>query len=382
MQVELGGPEVERKFELALIKPAEEVEDGKIEIIGPDISELTEGGSYPVGILVEVAGKELEKDLEPVIERRIHMYINYIEGFTHIGSRNIIWMRLSKKSFRKGLTSFKWIGRTLIGLFKAELPIIEKMQVTFITDPAKLDEMYPKAIEVYEARDVKARMLKDEEVDEFYGCILCQSFAPSHVCVITPNRVSLCGSINWFDARAAVRIDPEGPNFVIPKGECLDPIKGEYSGVNEMVEKKSLGENKRYYLYSMFGLPPTSCGCFEAIAFYIPEVDGIGVVHRGFKGPTVNGLPFSTMAGQTGGGVQTEGFLGIGIEYMRSPKFLQADGGWTRIVWMPSELKERVKDAIPPDLFDKIATETTLTIDGLKDFLAEKKHPVTERIKT
>jgi len=382
MQIELGGSNVDRKFELVQIKPLDEVEDGKIEIIGPDISALKEGGSYPLGIFIEVAGKELEKDLEPVIERRIHMYTNYIEGFWHMASRETIWMRLSKKSFKKGLNSFKWIGLALLRLFKAELPIIEKMRVTFITDPAKIDEMYPKAIEIYEARDARARALRDEDVDEFYGCILCQSFAPPHVCVITPNRVSLCGSINWFDARAAVKIDPEGPNFVVPKGECLDPIKGEYSGVNQIVEERSLGENKRYYLYSMFELPPTSCGCFEAVAFYIPDVDGIGIVPRGFKGSTVNGLPFSTMAGHTGGGIQTEGFLGLGIEYMRSPKFFQADGGWERIVWMPSELKERVKDAIPPDLFDKIATEAVSTIEDLRNFLIEKKHPIALRFKT
>ena len=382
MHIEFGGPEVPRKFELTLVKPIEDVEDGKIEIIGPDILELKEGGSYPLGILIEVAGKELEKDLEPVIERRVHMYTNYIEGFWHMGSRNIMWMRLSKKSFKKGLTSFKWIGQALLKLFKAELPIIEKMQVTFITNQAKIDEMYPKAMEIYGERDAKTRGLKDEEVDEFYGCTLCQSFAPSHVCVITPNRVALCGATNWFDARTSVRINPEGPNFLIPKGECLGPVKGEYSGVNEMAEKKSLGETKRVYLYSMFEFPHTSCGCFEAVVFYIPEIDGLGIAHRGFKGLAVNGLSFSTMAGLTGGGKQTEGFLGIGIEYMRSPKFLQADGGWKRVVWLTSELKERVKDVIPSDLLDKIATEAVPTIDELKNFLVEKKHPIIERIKT
>ena len=382
MQVEFGGPNVKRKLELVQIKPIGEVEDGKINIVGPDISELKEGESYPLAIHIEVAGNGLEKDLEPVVERRIHMYTNYIEGFWHIASRDTIWLRLSKKSFKKGLNSFKWIGLTLMRLFKAELPMIEKMQVTFITDPAKVEELHLKASEIYEARDARARAIRDEDVDEFYGCVLCQSFAPPHVCVITPNRVSLCGSINWFDARAAVKIDPEGPNFMVPKGECLDPVKGEYTGINQIIEEKSLGQNKRYYLYSMFELPPTSCGCFEAIAFYIPDVDGIGITHRGFKGETVNGLPFSTLAGQTGGGIQTEGFLGMGIEYMRSPKFFQADGGWKRIVWMPKEIKERVKNAIPPDLFDKIATEEVTNIAALTEFLREKNHPVLERTKS
>ncbi|RLE51049.1 MAG: CO dehydrogenase/CO-methylating acetyl-CoA synthase complex subunit beta, partial [Candidatus Methanomethylicota archaeon] len=382
MYVELGGPKIDYKFELVRVKPLDEVEDGKVEIIGPDLMELKEGGSYPLGILIYVAGEKLEEDLEGVIERRIHMYTNYIEGIMHLNQRYDIWIRIAKKSVKKGLNSFKWWGKALILLFKSEMPYIEKMQVTFVTDPEKVKELYEEALKIYERRDARVRGLKDEEVDMFYGCVLCQSFAPTHVCVITPERISLCGALTWLDARAAANIDPKGPNFPIPKGECLDPIKGEYSGVNEVVAKRSLGEVKRVYLYSMFEYPHTSCGCFEAIAFYIPEVDGIGIVHRGFKGTAVNGLPFSTMAAQTGGGMQSEGFLGIGIEWMRSRKFFYADGGWNRIVWMPKVLKERVKDAIPPELYDKIATEEDATnIEELKNFLLEKGHPLAEKIR-
>ncbi|RLG92767.1 CO dehydrogenase/CO-methylating acetyl-CoA synthase complex subunit beta, partial [Candidatus Bathyarchaeota archaeon] len=293
-----------------------------------------------------------------------------------------IWLRLSKKSFEKGLNTFKYIGKVLIRLFKSELPIIEKMQVTFITDPEKIKEIYQEAMRIYEERDARARGLKDEEVDMFYGCTLCQSFAPSHVCVITPQRYSNCGAISWFDARAAARVDPKGPLFPIEKGECLDPVKGEFSGANEAVKKKSLGEVTRVWLYTAFGYPHTSCGCFEGVAFYIPEVDGFGIVHRGFRDVTVNGLPFSTLADSTAGGRQVDGFHGISIEYMRSPKFLQADGGYKRVVWMPKEVKERVKDFIPKELVDKIATEEDAkTIEELKAFLKEKGHPVVERWK-
>jgi len=382
MYVEFGGPSVDRKFELVLATPAEEVKDGEAKVIGPDLTELKEGESYPLGILIKVAGAKIEKDLEPVIERRIHLYTNYVEGVMHLNQRYDIWTRISKKSFKKGLTSLKWWGLALIRLFKAEMPFIEKMEVDFITDPERVEEWYQKALQIYEARDARVRAIRDEEVDTFYGCVLCQSFAPQHVCVISPNRVSLCGAMNWFDARAAANVDPKGPNFPIPKGKCLDPIKGEYEGVNEVVAKRSMGAVKRVYLYSMFEYPHTSCGCFECIAFYIPEVDGVGFAHRGYRGPTVNGLPFSTMAAQTGGGIQTEGFLGVGIEYFRSPKFFQADGGWARVVWMPSELKERVKDAIFPELYDKIATEKDAkTIDELKKFLMERGHPLGIKLK-
>jgi len=380
MQVELGGPSIKEKFELAKVKPLNEIEDEKITIIGPDIKDMKEGGAYPLGILVEVGGSTIDQELEGVIERRIHGYMNFIEGLMHLNQRYDIWIRLGKKSFQKGLNSFEYIGKVLYKLFKSELPIIEKVQITFITDPAKVKELYHHALEDYEARDARARGLKDEEVDKFYGCILCQSFAPSHVCVITPQRYSNCGAISWFDGRASAQVDPKGPVFAIERGELIDAEKGEYSGVNEIVKKKSLGDINRVWLYTAFGYPHTSCGCFEAVAFYIPEVDGFGLVHRSFRGVTVNGLPFSTLADSTAGGRQVDGFHGISIEYMRSPKFLEADGGWNRVVWLPKEVKERIKDFIPKEVVDKVATEEDAqNVDALKAFLKEKDHPVVAR---
>jgi acetyl-CoA decarbonylase/synthase complex subunit beta len=380
MQIEFGGPSVKEKFELAKVKPMDEIEDGKITIIGPDIKDLKEGGSYPLGILIEAAGATLDQSLEGVIERRIHGYLNYIEGVMHLNQRYDIWIREDKKSFQKGLNSFEPIGKVLCRLFKSELPIIEKVQVTFITDPSKVSELYPEAMQAYESRDAKARGLKDEDVDKFYGCTLCQSFAPTHVCVITPQRYSNCGAISWFDAKASASIDPKGPVFAIDRGQLLNAEKGEFSGVDEAAKKRTMGEVTQVWLYTAFDHPHTSCGCFEAVAFYIPEVDGMGVVNRSFKGQTVNGLPFSTIADSTAGGRQIDGFHGMSIEYMRSKKFLSADGGWNRIVWVPKEVKERVKDFIPPELVDKIATEEDAkTVDELKAFLKAKNHPVVAR---
>ena len=382
MQVELGGPSIKEKFELAKVKPLNEIEDGKITIIGSDIKDMTEGKAYHLGILVEVAGKTLDQQLEGVIERRIHGYMNYIEGLMHLNQRYDIWIRISKKAFQKGLNSFQYIGKVLYKLFKSELSIIEKIQITFITDPAKVQELHPQALQDYETRDARARGLKDEEVDKFYGCMLCQSFAPSHVCVISPQRYSNCGAISWFDGRASASIDPKGPVFAIERGELIDAEKGEYAGVNEVVKKKTLGDVERVWLYTAFDHPHTSCGCFEAVAFYIPEVDGFGVVNRSFKGTTVNGLPFSTLADSTAGGRQIDGFHGLSIEYMRSKKFLDADGGWNRVVWLPKEVKERVKDFIPRDVIGKIATEENAQdIETLKTFLKEKNHPVVAKWK-
>ena len=379
-QVELGGQRENHKFELVKVRGLDEIEDGVVNVVGNDLSNLKPERSYPFGILIEVAGKDVEEDLEGVIERRIHEYLNFIEGFMHLNQRYDIHLRISKKAFQKGLTSFTIIGKVLERLYKSEMPFIEKIQITFMTDPEKVANIFIEAEETYEARDSKARGMKDEEADAFYGCTLCQSFAPTHCCVITPQRYSNCGAISWFDGRAAARIDPKGPLFTIEKGECVDPFRGEYTGANEVVKEKSLGAIERVWFYTAFGYPHTSCGCFEGLAFYIPEVDGFGLVYRDFKGVTVNGLPFATMADSTAGGRQIDGFHGVSIEYLRSPKLLQADGGWNRIVWIPDNIKNRVKDFILTDVVDKIATEKDVeNVLQLKDFLKRKVHPVVEK---
>ncbi len=378
MHVELGGPSVSEKFEIVRVRPVDQITDGNIEILGPDIPQMEEGRAYPLGILVEIAGEKVEPDLEGVVERRIHEYCNYIEGFMHLNQRYDIWIRLSKKSYKKGLNSLRFIGLVMYDLFRNELPILEKVQITFITDPLEIKPLYAEALKTYDARDARARGLLDDDVDTFYGCALCQSFAPTHVCVITPQRYANCGAISWFDGRAAAGIDPKGPIYAIAKGECLDQDRGEYTGVNESAKKRSMGEINRVYLYSAFGYPHTSCGCFEGIAFYIPEVDGFGIVLRSYRDLTVNGLAFSTMADSTAGGRQIDGFHGISLEYMRSRMFLHADGGYSRVVWMPQETKERLRQFIPPDIYPLIATESDVAdITELKKFLEKNHHPVT-----
>jgi len=379
MFLELGGPKVQYKAELVQARKAEEIEDGRVIVAGKDIQEFSEGERSPFGILVEVYGEKVEKDLESVIERRVHDFLNYIQGFMHLNQRYDIWCRVSKEAKEKGLR-FEHIGKAIMQLFKTAFPFIEKSQITFMTEEARVKEHYDTSMNIYLERDKRVRGMKDEEVDVFYACTLCQSFAPNHVCIISPQRVSLCGSISWIDARAAAKVDPDGPNFAVDKGELLDEKVGEYAGVNEAVKEATNNANDRFFMYSLFGRPHTSCGCFESIAFYVPEVDGIGIADRNFPGVAVNGLKFSAMATQTGGGEQTEGFLGFGVEWMHSAKFFNAEGGWNRIVWLPSHIKERVKEAIPAELYDKIPTEKEVTtIDELRKFLQEKGHPIVER---
>lgn len=377
MYVELAGP---KSIGAELVQVDESVEDGKYEVVGPELSEMTKGEIYPFSIKIDIKGEKLEKELEGVIERRTHDLCNYIQGFMHLNQRDQIWCRVSTEAIDSG---FKLVdlAKALGILFKEEFPIIEEISITILTNENEVNDFVAKAKEIYSARDERARELSDEDVDVFYGCLMCQSFAPTHMCIVTPDRTALCGAINWFDCRASAKMDPDGSIFEIEKGEVLDEIKGEYTNVNETIAQKTQGETDRVYLHSVFEYPHTSCGCFEAVAFYIPELDGIGIVDRDFGGETPLGIPFSSMAGQCSGGKQVEGFTGLSLEYMRSPKFLQADGSYERIIWMPNEVKQSLKDFIPEDIFDKIPTEEdTANIKDIKAFLTEKDHPILERL--
>jgi acetyl-CoA decarbonylase/synthase complex subunit beta len=379
MHVELSGPK-SKGYELVRATPMDEVEDGRFTLIGPDLSEMEEGSRHPFAMIYKIAGELVEEDLESIVERRNHDFQNYIQGMMHLNQRYDVWVRISKDAVSKGLTSFEPIAKAVMMLFKNELPFIEKVEAVYVTDLAEIEKEMDAVKAVYQSRDDRTRDLHEEDVDTFYGCSLCQSFAPSNVCVITPDRISLCGAINWFDGRAAAKVDPEGPQFAIPKGDVIDVESGEFTGVNEIAKSLSSGEYDRIKLHSFFEYPHTSCGCFEVVGFYIPEVDGIGWIDRDYAGTAPNGLPFSTMAGQTGGGKQVAGFLGVGINYFRSPKFIQADGGWDRVVWMPKNLKDRVLSDIPAEIADKVATEEDAAdLDSLRNFLTDKAHPIVER---
>ncbi|MFA5331949.1 MAG: acetyl-CoA decarbonylase/synthase complex subunit alpha/beta [Methanoregula sp.] len=383
MYVEFGGGRT-TAFELLQVKDASEVEDGKVIVIGPEVGEMKEGGAYPLGILISVAGKTMKKDYEPVLERRIHNFINYGEGSWHVAQRDLIWVRLSKEAVAKGV-KVEHLGKLLASKFRMDFPqLLDAVSVTLITNPEKVEDAKKVAEQVYAERDARIKGMKDDDVNTYYSCTLCQTFAPNHVCVITPERSALCGAISWLDGKIAYEISPSGANQPIEKGTLLNAQNGEFEGVNRFVKKASHGEIDRCSLYSVMEYPMTCCGCFEAIALMLPEVNGIMVVNREFKGMTPSGMTFSTLAGTIGGGAQTPGFAGISKNYILSDRFLQGEGGIERLVWMPAQLKEEFKSRLEPllkekghpDLFDKIADETTAaTIEDLAVYLEKVGHP-------
>lgn len=385
--IEFGGQKTPA-FEWVRMKEIQELEDEKVEIVGADWQARYEaGGKMPLGIVVNVAGKKMQKDFEPVIERQIHTFINEAEGLWHIGQRDINWIRISKKAKESGIT-LNHLGIIISSMIKSKFrSIVDKVEVYLYVDEKEVLELREQARKEYRQRDLRLATLTDEEVKEFYSCLLCQSFAPKHVCVITPERPGLCGAFTWLDAKAAYEIEPTGGNQPVQKGELFDPIYGRYSGVDEYVKKHSGGEIETINLYSIMENPMTSCGCFECIVAVVPEANGVLIVNRGYSGMTPIGMKFSTIAGMIGGGIQTPGFMGVGVNYITSRKFLKGDGGIRRIVWMPKELKERIKESFQkraeeegiPELIEKIADETVCEdIECLLDYLSRIEHPALE----
>ncbi|MBW1645974.1 MAG: CO dehydrogenase/CO-methylating acetyl-CoA synthase complex subunit beta [Deltaproteobacteria bacterium] len=386
MHVELGGPK-SMGFEFAYSKPLDEVEDGKFTVVGPDLDDVEVGGLLPIGIWIELAGRKFQEDFEPILERQCHHLLNGAEGVLHIGQRDIVWMRISKKAYEAGFR-LKHFGTILHAKMHNEFgAIVDKVQVTIYTDEEKVKELLAVARNTWHERDNRLADMTDETTETYYSCTLCQSFAPTHVCVVTPERPGLCGAYNWLDCRASYEINPHGPNQPIEKGETIDERLGKWKGVDEFVGPASGNAFESFAAYSIMEDPMTSCGCFEAIAACLFAANAIMVVDRDYTGDTPCGMPFSTLAGTVGGGLQTPGFVGISKFYIGSKKFISAEGGLKRLAWMPKALKEQLKDLIDkrgeeigiPNMYDLIATEENgTTEEEVMAFMSEVGHPALE----
>ena len=385
MQVEFDGSRVDCA-ELVQTRSMDEVEDHKITVVGPDVDEMELGSKNPIAYVVEVAGKRMQPDFEPVIERKFHNYINCIEGVYHTGQRDMQRIRIGKEAYNAGFR-IRHIGEVLYTQVKNEFEaVVDKCQVTVYTDPAECTRIrHEVAIPVFDKRDARLENLTDETVDVYYSCILCQAFSPSHVCVVTPERLGLCGAVSWLDAKATNELDPNGPCQVITKERPIDENLGSYEDVDEAVKKLSQGALEHVTLYSIMQDPMTSCGCFECICGIEPFSNGVVIANREYAGMTPLGMTFSEMASMTGGGVQTPGFMGHGKHFISSKKFMKAEGGIERIVWMPKELKEFVAERLNKtanelygieNFTDMIGDETIATDpETLVGFLTEKGHP-------
>jgi acetyl-CoA synthase len=381
--VEFGG-KYTRCFEYLASRPMDRLQDGLTRVVGPEIADVPEGARLPLAIFVEVAGRKMQPEFESILERHIHSFLSEPMGVMHLGQRDSVWLRISKKARDAGFR-IEHLGTVLLHKLRNDFPaIVDKVQVTLFTDSDEVEKLYPQAAAAYQQRDERMGALTDESVDVFYSCALCQSYAPNHVCIITPERLGLCGAYNWLDGKAAYEINPHGGNLPVKKVEVVDPVLGQWKGINDFIQNASNGAFLKFSAYSMINDPMTSCGCFECIACVLPGTGGIMIVDREFSGQTPVGMTFSSLAEMTGGGQQTPGFIGIGTLYILSKKFISADGGLARLVWTTTRVKQKLGDKLrqrceeigQPDLYGKIADETICTeLEPLIEHLAAVEHP-------
>jgi acetyl-CoA synthase len=383
LYLECGGTS-SRMVEWFTTASTKDIQDGRIDVIGPDLKNTPEKSSLPLAIIIEVAGKNMQEDYEPVLEKQIHRIINRIQGVMHTGQRDMACLRISKAAVEQGF-SLRNLGtilyRKLLDDFER---ILDKVQIKIYTEEDKVTETIVRAKQVYWLRDVRNEGMTDEEKDVFYSCIICQSFVPFHVCTISPERSSPCGSYNWIACKASCDIDPSGPNKPIPKGNPIDIRRGQWHGINEFVEKASQGKTDHYNLYSIMDKPMATCEWVECISIVLPLCNGIMTVDKEYAGMTPSGMDFKTIIDNIKGELDTPGFMGHSRYNITQRKFISAEGGIKRIVWMPRRLKEeisgrfnvRAKEVDVPDLMERIADESTGTSEeAILPFLKARNHP-------
>ena len=196
----------------------------------------------------------------------------------------------------------------------------------------------------------------------------------------------MCGAVTWPDAAAAYELSDSGPNRPILKGEPRDERLGAYDTVDRAVSAATAGAVTQLSLYSLIDNPMTGCGRLECICVLEPLSGGVVIVDRDYPGMTPVGMPFDELAASVFRGEQIPGMMGVCRRYLSSRKFLRAEGGAVRIVWMPRTLKEEVSELLDrtvrelfevEDFCGMICDETVATDpDALYAFLKKTGHPV------
>lgn len=358
---------LEDPLSFLLIKPGKGIKKDCVEAVGK--LSLSEKGSYPFSVLIELGNKKIDKAMTQYLESLVPSAINEAEGLkSRIDSQSVFSIHIAKKAIDNGF-KIEHLGKLVLAGLRHQAPAIGPMKVTLILKRKIIERLHSEVEEYRLERKEEIMKATEENVPVFYSCIRCRASSLAHACIITPERPAICGWGGWLRAKTRAIVEPNSRYRIIEKGECLDPMRGEYSGVNKSVAELTEGRVNRIFLHSIFDYPHTCCSCFLSLAFYIPEVDGIGIMSRGFKGTAPNGMTWTKLANMAAGR-QTPGIAGFSPDYLRSSKFLQADGCFKRVVWMNSILKKKVEDILPMSLRDRIATEKDVqTMEELKKFL-------------
>jgi len=327
----------------------------------------------------------MQSDFEPVLERQIETIFNDADGIMHRGQRSMVTLRIAQKAIDKGLR-LHHLGEVLHARLHNDFGnILSRVQISISTEPAEIQSIQEKAQAIYDKRDKRLGSLKDEDVDTFYTCNLCQTIAAGHLCIISPEHPGACGAVDWMDARAAVSIQPVGSNKAVKKEGLLDAQIGQWESVNQIARQESGGAISAYSLYSLLQDPGSACGDFECITAMLPLSNGVMVIEHTYEGMTPSGMDWAMLYEMVGAGVPTPGFLGHSKRALGTHKFISAEGGWRRIVWMNYALREELRSELEalaaeagvPGFVDMIATEqNAVSEEEILLYLEAAVHPV------
>jgi hypothetical protein len=319
--------------------------------------------SGSIGILVTVADDTLDAPAAEELEAVAAGYLNMLDGLK-LESRNPLTLALREVG---ALTAEQMAEVVRRGL-RLEYPRLGPVQVEVIGDAARLAELAPQIAAERGERDRAYSVALAAMPEEVYTCEACAPFSREHICLTHPVRMPMCGR-RWTEMLVGARYmglssgrpwrrrgRPENCCAAVPLGRILDPVKGEYEGLNQFVRAATGGQMQRVFLHSVRDFPHSSCGCFYALAWWSEELGGIALMHRGFDGAAPDGSTWNDLANRAGG-KQQPGIGGVGLDYMRSPTFLQGDAGWSSVKWMTAKLRDEVKEFVPG--IAAIPTETS-----------------------
>ncbi len=340
-------------LEMSELFLGEKVEGREIKVV--ELVEVGEGeGIEVVGELDDVMGihvlvSGVSDDAASAIESLFGEVINRMKGVSYSFRKERAVIRVSKEVEER--FSAECVAKVIYDAVKS-IPAVKSVKVRIVCDKKEFEKLREKAEKVHEEREDRLKGLKEESVSKFYGCKSCQVYLPNHVCVITPERASPCGT-TYVEAKNAEELKLVEYYFPIERGEVLNEKEGEFSGVNEAVREITEGKVERVRLHRILKSPPLTGNFAEAIVFYIPEKDGFGIVDRDYKKKTPIGLRFDEIE-RLIVGRQVEGFAGVSFAYIKSPSFLKGEGGWKKVVWVSPKVYEVVKRLLPRDVIRSI----------------------------
>jgi hypothetical protein len=314
-----------------------------------------------LGLIIDIGDREVTQAATAYIEGHVVRVINALTPLTAElaeGSLRLRWYDTS--------LSAEQMGRLIYEALKQEFTL-KIVSVNVIFDAMRINSLRP-GILAY--REERGRQLakRTEENSAFLVCRACQVYAPHAFCVVSVDRPPCCGR-GYDELATLAQLTTHMEQFTIDPGVCRDRQRGSYMGADKTAQLLTGGKVQALNLHSLREKPHPTTAIPQCIAYYIDELDLICICSSDFAGRTPDGKTFSTLLARTAGR-QTPGYVGISEGYILSPRFFIQEGGLSRVGWMNSSLKQRLKLKI-----EHIATEAECTnMNGLREFVARGRN--------